>query len=135
MLPDHPDIVGSYIEKHKPGQRFKVTLTKLVKGRNRGREGEDGNQLGYFFGVIVPTYQHEILFCLTKKEAYHHLLSEFSYEMIASKKGAPMKKWIHVDDAMPMDKMNALIGACLMDASINHGVFIHDPDKNLRKQK
>ena len=114
--------------KTMPEKTIHGPLKKLVAARSRGREGEKGNQLGYFFGSIVPVYQRKILCCLKKDEAYYYILNEFSYEMKPSKNGKPIKHLIHVDDEMPMDKMTQLIETCLMDASINHGEFIEDPD-------
>jgi hypothetical protein len=78
---------------------------------------------------------NEILFCLKKDEAYYFILNEFSYEFVPAKNGKPIKRLIHVDDQMPMDDMTALIDRCLMFASIEHGVFIPNPDKLWREKQ
>lgn len=135
FIHDDAESIRGWLSLQKPEWVLCGRLWKYVKPRTRGLPGEEGSQLAYFFAVIVETYRKEILHCLKKEEAYYHLLNEFSYEMVASKSGKPMKRLIHVNDSMPVDKMIRLIEDCQMDASINHSVFIPDPDKNWRKRK
>ena len=134
VLPDDPDYVGDFIEAFKPDTRFSVTISKYVRSRSRGRNDEEGNQLGFFFGTVVEAYRTKILFCLKKEEAYYHILNTLSYEMKAGPKGKPLKILVHVDDSMTTEQMSELIVKCQMDAAIEHGVFIDDPDPRKAKR-
>jgi hypothetical protein len=134
VIPDDPAFVGDFIEAHKDGQRFRVRISKYVRSRSRGRPEEKGNQLGFFFGVVVKTWMKEIDFTIHKEESYYNILNLFSYEMVPGPKGKPRKKLIHVDDAMTTEQMSELIGKCQVYAAEEMGVFIDDPDPRKSKR-
>lgn len=134
VIPEDAQFLGDFIEAHKPETQFRLRLEKYRKPRSRGRHGEDGNQLGYFFGVMVEKVRTEILHCLKKEEAYYFILENCSYVLTQSAKGKPMKKLRHVDDSMPSDEMSRLITTVLMWAAIEHGCFIEDPDPRKSKR-
>lgn len=134
VLPDDPEYVGDFIEAHKPEQRFKVRIAKFVRSRSRGRNDEEGNQLGFFFGPLMKIWMEEIDFTLHKEESYYNILNLYSYVMVTKPNGKPGKKLIHVDDDMTTEQMSKLITDCQMGAAIDHGVFIPDPDPRKSKK-
>ena len=71
VIPDDAEFVGDFIEAFPPDTVFTMSLKKYRKRRSKGAPDEDGNQLGYFFGIVVPKWQNEILHCLKKEEAYY----------------------------------------------------------------
>ena len=133
VTPDDRDMVRYYIEAHKDGQRFEVTVKPWKPSRSRGRKGEQGNQLGFFFGTVVKIWMEEIDFTLHKNESYYNIMNLFSYELVTSPKGRPLKKLIHVDDDMTTEQMSKLIFDCQIHAA-EQGVFIPDPDPSKSKR-
>lgn len=134
VLPDDAEFVGDFIEAFKPETRFKVKVSKYVKSRSRGRNDEDGNQLGFFFGTVVKTWMQKIDFTIDKYESYYNIMNLYSFEMVTKPSGKPGKKLIHVDDSMTTDQMTKLISDCQIGAAMDHGVFIDDPDPRKSKR-
>lgn len=138
VMPYEPELVGDYIEAHKPDTEFTVTIKKKTKPRSKGAKDEPGNQLGFFFGTVVKIWMAEIDFTLHKYESYYNIMNLLSFKMESDKRGRPKKKLIHVDDQMTTEQMAQLISDCQMYAAQEHGVFIPDPDprksKRLRAQ-
>ncbi len=134
VTPDDRDMVRYYIEAFADDTRFEVTVKPWKKSRSRGRKDEPGNQLGFFFGTVVKIWMAEIDFTLDKYESYHNIMHLFSYEMVTSPKGKPLKKLIHVDDDMTTEQMNKLISDCQIHASVEHNVFIPDADPSKSKR-
>ena len=133
VIPDDAEFVGDFIEAFPPDTVFTMSLKKYRKRRSKGAPDEDGNQLGYFFGIVVPKWQNEILHCLKKEEAYYFPLNEYSYELVPSPKGKPIKRHIHANEEMRVDKMTELIDKSIMGAA-EHGVYIPDPDPRKSKR-
>lgn len=127
VIPDDAQLVGDYIEAHKPGTRFSVKIQKLTKPRSKGAKDEPGNQLGFFFGTVVKIWMEEIDFTLHKYESYYNIMNLFSFTMETGKHGKPKKKLIHVDDQMSTEQMAKLISDCQIYAA-EQDVFIPDPD-------
>lgn len=137
-MPYDAEMVGDYIEAHKPDTEFTVTIKKKIKPRSKGAKDEPGNQLGFFFGTVVKIWMEEIDFTLHKYESYYNIMNLLSFRMEADKRGRPKKVLIHVDDDMSTEVMAKLISDCQIYAAQEHGVFIPDPDarksKRLRAQ-
>lgn len=127
VIPDDKDMVRYYIEAFADGTRFEVSIKPWKKSRSRGRKGEEGNQLGFFFGTVVKIWMEQIDFTIHKNESYYNIMNLFSYELVTSPKGKPLKKLIHVDDQMTTEQMTKLISDCQIYAA-EQDVFIPDPD-------
>lgn len=134
IMPDDAEFVGDYIEAFPEDFRFTVTIKPFKKSRSRGRKGEDGNQLGFFFGTVVKIWMADIDFTLDKYESYYNIMNLFSYEMVTAPNGRPKKRLIHVDDDMTTEQMTKLISDCQMYAAQEFGVFIPDADPSKSKR-
>lgn len=134
IKPDDPELVAAYIGAFPDKQIFTVKIEPYKKPRSRGRPNEEGNQLGFFFGQLVPIWMKEIDFTIHKYESYYNIMNLLSFEMVTAPNGKPRKKLIHVDDNMTSEQMTRLIENCQIYAAQEHGVFIPDPDATKSKR-
>lgn len=134
VVPGSPEVVAGFIlSKGMDWEGEMVLRDKKVK-RSRGREGEEGNQDGAFFGPIMKVLMEEIWQTKNKDEAYIRTLEEVSYVMERNPKGGhPLKRLIHVSD-MDMGQMARLIDDVLQWAAQEHGVYLESPDPKKAKR-
>ena len=115
------------------GKVIEVTVGPKKKRRTRGREGELGNQDGYFFGPVMESVAAEIWQTKDMKEAYYRTLEAVSFVLERNPKGgSPLKRLIHVSD-LDCPGMAKLIDNVLIWAAQEHGVYIENPDPKKSK--
>ncbi len=126
--------MGHWIEAKPENWRGTIILMDEKKPRTKGDKDNEGNQDGFYFGIIVPILMKEVWFTISKDEAYIRTLEETSYRLERNPKGgAPIKILIHVSD-MDREQMAKHIEVVQIWAAQSRGVFIPDPDPKKSKR-